>query len=211
MVRTGKRATALIGLFTAAGLKPDAVQRPAPRIENLDPAMGTAVLDVYRTLGGRLDHPVFRPGAWDLSMDGILIELDEELHFNRYRAVTLQQDWARDLPWTTPYLDLCRTREPECLNAATWGKRWTSDPSARMFGEAAPPGDLSTNAGAPRWKQRALYDAVKDSVAARGEGVRVARLSVYDEVSGRLLGDVLAGREALDIDDLLELVSSRTS
>jgi hypothetical protein len=80
-----------------------------------------------------------------------------------------------------------------------------------MFGEGARPGDLSSDAGAPRWKQRALYDAVKDAIAAQDESVRVARLSVYDELSGRLLGDVLDSGTRLEKDQLLALLASRIS
>ena len=144
-------------------------------------------------------------------MDGVLIELDEELHFNRYRETTLQQPWAAALPWTGPYFDLCRVREVECQRVGTWGRRWTNESSVRMFGEGARPGDLSSDTGAPRWKQRALYDAVKDVIAAQHENMRVARLSVYDEVSGRLLGDVLDSGTRLEQDQLLSLLASRTS
>jgi hypothetical protein len=43
--------------------------------------------------------PPLRPGAWDLVFaDGLVVELDEELHFNRYRAQSLQNEWATDLP-----------------------------------------------------------------------------------------------------------------
>jgi hypothetical protein len=80
-----------------------------------------------------------------------------------------------------------------------------------MFGGGGQPGDISSDAGAPRWKQRALYDAVKDAIAAQDEDTKVARLSVYDEVSGRLLGDVLEVRAPLDLDELLAVLASRTS
>jgi hypothetical protein len=40
--------------------------------------------------------------------------------------------------------------------------------------------------------------------------MRVARLSVWDEVSGSLLGDVLQERASLKLDDLLGLVDART-
>ena len=53
-----------------------------------------------------------------------------------------------------------------------------------MFSSGSQPGDLASEGGAPRWKQRAIYDAMKDTVAAGAKGVRVARLSVYDNVSG---------------------------
>jgi hypothetical protein len=191
MVRTGRRASVLADLLEGAGLAADVTPRRAPRIADLHPSIAEDLFDLYRTLGGRLDRPVLRPGAWDLSMDGVLIELDEELHFNRYRETTLQRPWAAGLPWTWPYLDMCRAREVECRRAGRWGRRWTNESSVRMFGDGARPGDLSSDAGAPRWKQRALYDAVKDAIAAQDENMRVARLSVYDEVSGRLLWDVL--------------------
>ena len=52
--------------------------------------------DLYRTLGGMNPNPSFRPGSWDLAFaDGLVVELDEELHFNRYRAHTLQPPWAK--------------------------------------------------------------------------------------------------------------------
>ncbi len=211
MVRTGKRATVLAGLLESAGLRARVGSQPAPRIEDFDPTIARHVLDTYRTLGGRLDHLALRPGTWDLNMNGVVIELDEELHFNRYRKTTLRNEWAQALPWTAPYLELCQTREAECLKAGMWGKRWTNDSSSRMFGAGAPPGDLSGEAGAPRWKQRALYDAMKDAWAASAKSIGVARLSVYDNVSGCLLGDVLTGRTTLKSDDLLALVASRTS
>jgi hypothetical protein len=211
MVRTGKRATALAGLLESAGLRAWEVPRPAPRIEDLDPILARSILDTYRALGGRLEHPSLRPGAWDLNVSGLVVELDEELHFNRYREMTLRHEWARALPWTAFYLELCETREAECLKAGTWGSRWTNDSSSRMFDSGAQAGDLSSGAGAPRWKQRALYDVMKDAWAAHEENIGVARLSVYDNVSGYLLGDVLEGRATLNSSDLLGLLASRTA
>ncbi|WP_200962728.1 hypothetical protein [Terrabacter sp. Soil810] len=183
----------------------------APRLRDLDADVTAMLLDLYRHLGGRREDPDLRPGSWDLSANGVLIELDEELHFNRYRETTLRQTWAQSLPWNRPYLEFCQSRESECLRAATWGKRWTSESSANMFGDAAPPGDLLSAAGSPRWKQRALYDAIKDAVAAHGAGTKVARLSVYDEVSGQSLGNVLTGSARCQIEDLLALVDARTA
>lgn len=40
-----------------------------------------------------------RPDAWDLAFrDGIVAELDEDVHFNRYRARTLEERWEQTLP-----------------------------------------------------------------------------------------------------------------
>jgi hypothetical protein len=63
-------------------------------------------------LGGRPPMPALRPGACDLAFsDGFVLELDEELHFNCYRAQSLQS---------------ARATELECLAAGKWGKRWTN-------------------------------------------------------------------------------------
>jgi hypothetical protein len=194
VVRTGRRAVALAELLRQGGLEPDGSRPRPPRLEHYEGPLRESILDLYRQLGGRLDQPNLRPGSWDLSMGGIVIELDEELHFNRYRSVTLQQAWASALPWTNDYVRHSATREHECLRAARWGKRWTNTSAERLFGPAAEPGDLDSAAGAPRWKQRALYDAMKDAHSVERDDVRVARLSVYDEIApGVSVGAVLDG------------------
>lgn len=63
---------------------------------------------------------------------------------------------------------------------------------------------------APRWKQRALYDAVKDLAALSGS-VRLARLSVWDTVGATSLGDALADGVPIELPCLEHLVEQRTS
>lgn len=108
VVRTGRRAVALAELLRQGGLEPDGSRPRPPRLEHYEGPLRESILDLYRQLGGRLDQPNLRPGSWDLSMGGIVIELDEELHFNRYRSVTLQQAWASALPWTNDYVDIAQ-------------------------------------------------------------------------------------------------------
>jgi hypothetical protein len=50
---------------------------------------------------------------------------------------------------------------------------------------------------------------MKDASVLEGD-FKLARLSVYDEVSEELLGDVLRGRASLEVDDLMTLLTSRT-
>ncbi|HEY6532073.1 MAG TPA: hypothetical protein VIY72_07200 [Acidimicrobiales bacterium] len=138
------------------------------------------------------------------------MELDEELHFNRYRAVTLCKDWASLLPWTEDYLGFVTEEEPLCSKAAGWGKRWTSPSSEAMFGQPSAPGDFS-GGGAPRWKQRALYDAMKDLASIDGAGLRLVRLSVHDRVGTATLHELLTGRADPDLDSLASLVSRRVN
>lgn len=47
---------------------------------------------MYQRLGGLLSCPPMKPGGWDVQFDGIALELDEVLHFNCYRGLTLQSD-----------------------------------------------------------------------------------------------------------------------
>jgi hypothetical protein len=164
---------------------------------------------LWRELGGFLPMPVWRPGAWDLVFAGpLVVELDEELHFNRYRALTLEASWARDLPWTPSYRSYCLEYEDRCLEAGSWGKRWTNASCARMF-SGGPAGQLEGD-GAPRWKQRAFYDALKDTGAGNEIGVAIARVAIYDAVDGAVLEDVLERRAAAEPSAVLALVEQQT-
>jgi hypothetical protein len=139
----------------------------------------------------------------------MVIELDEELHFNRYRALTPTASWARDLPWAADYQRLCAAREPECLSAGSWGKRWTNPSAERMF-SGGPTGDLSSE-GAPRWKQRALYDAIKDMMPTNDRKVSIARLSIYDDIDGVILGDAIQRNATVSPQSIQALVERRTA
>lgn len=205
MVRTGARADVLRDLLIAAGLEPAAVKPPRPTGEGL----GDPLLELYRRLGGRQSSPILRSGGWDLVFEGpLVVELDEELHFNRYRAMTLNAPWSPELPWHDDYLMYCHEHEADCLAAGRWGKRWTNDSCARMF-TGGPPGELD-GASAPRWKQRALHDAIKDSAPAIGSPTMLARLSIYDRLADGALGDALGWATTAIADDVASLLQRRT-
>lgn len=106
------------------------------------------VLAMYRPFGGTASLPVLRPGGWDIALtDGRLVELDEELHFNRYRAATFRDLPLSSLPWCSVYEEQCVAYERDCLRAGRWGRRWANDSAVKMFGPAADPGDLSAPSG----------------------------------------------------------------
>jgi hypothetical protein len=210
MVRTGARAVALGAALVDAGFDVVLQGPPAPRLELLPADLAAAVVALYRGLGGQQEQPVLRPGAWDLALaGGVVIELDEELHFNRYRARTLAEPWAHNLPWRPAYLAMCDHHEDDCLRAGAWGKRWTAESCERMFGPAAPAAHLDVNGGAPPWKQRAFYDAVKDAVATVSGEPQVIRLAVHDDIGGVPLGAVLEGRGRVASSELRALVERR--
>lgn len=179
---------------------------PAPRLQSLPADAARSVLGLYRSLGGVQEHPRLAPGRWDLALGaGLLVELDEDLHFHRYRGITLDAPWAEALPWTAAYRGYVRDGE---RRAGTGGRRWTTPSAERLFGPGDPDGVFGSQ-GAPRWKQRALYDAMKDAAAAWGP-VRLARVSIYDRVDGVALNDVLYGRVAVPPRAVASLVESRT-
>ena len=211
MVRTGKRAEVLKSILLDAGLEAGGSAPAPPRLADLPTPLADEVVGLYRALGGPEEAPALRPGSWDLVFGGALVvELDEELHFNRYRALTLSASWATGLPWTETFGAFCVAHEDECLSAGTWGKRWTNPSCERMFGPAGAVGDLM-GAGAPRWKQRALYDAMKDAASSGDGGVRLARVSVHDAVDGNRLWDVLGGPASVSPAAIRALVEARVA
>ena len=116
--------------------------------------------------------------------------------------------WAEDLLWRDDYLRYSADHEGAALKKASRGGYWASPSTERMFGPADAPGVFGKG-GAPRWKQRALYDAMRDALAATGT-VRLSRVAVWDVVGETTLARVLDGRADVDHDALAELVAQRT-
>ena len=152
-------------------------------------------LATYTSLGGAPQEPSWRPGKWDIEASDIAIELDEELHLNRYRSRTLSSPVYERLSGfnVDDYFQFCRRHESDCLQASGRPGMWTNPSCEKQFGPAGPIRELSGH-GAPRWKQRAFYDFLKD-LASLVLGVRMARLSVWDtirdETDEAILGDLL--------------------
>ena len=194
-----------------AGLVSAASIPAAPRLDGLPDEAQAEVVATYRALGGTEPVRPPRPGAWDLAFEGgLVVELDEELHFNRYRSRTLETPWAANLPWCDDYRQFCRLYETKCLDAGKWGKRWTTPACESMFGPHGDVGELE-GPGAPRWKQRAFYDAMKDIAALTSGTVRLARLSVWDIIGDVRLGHTLGVSAPVDLNSLRELVDHRAT
>jgi hypothetical protein len=209
MANQRQRQARLAGMLADLGRREAAVRPPAPRLDAMPAEAVERVLDLYRALGGGAEEfVVFRPGVWDVVLaDGLIVELDEEQHFNRYRRATLEPDWTDGLPWASDYRRYCDEQEAAALRKAKRGGYWASPSTERMFGPAAAPGEFA-GTGSPRWKQRALYDAMRDALAAAGE-VRLARVAVWDDIEGTTLARVLDGRVDVDPASLLELLDRR--
>lgn len=204
------RAKALARLLEGAGAKLGGSPAPLPSLDRMSGQVARQVLDRYRALGGTQESPRLRPGRWDFALEGFVLELDEDLHFNRYRAATLDAPLYEALPAfpLAKYRAFSREREVECLSAGSYGGKWTNPSCERHFGAPGPLGDLE-GAGAPRWRQRAVYDLMKD-LAPLDSDVRMARISIWDvvpQLDDALVNDVLkrpgvdgaAGRAVLDL------------
>lgn len=201
----GRREIELARLLDVSDAKP-----PRLRVASLPHDAQDYLFQLYRELGGVLDSlPSYTTGGWDIALaDGRVVELDEEQHFNRYRAVSLQQEAIPEFPWRAQYLDYSRRYEDACVRVASRTGFWSNPSAERMFGPPGPRGVLE-GAGSPRWKQRAFYDATKDIAALYGV-VRLARLSVWDTVDGVSLENVLTGRAEVSEAALMTLIDERT-
>ena len=178
----GKKQDALVELLDSEGSLGQ--HRRPNRQDLLRAGLLREVGDVYRGLGGLLDEVPTRVGNWDTVFNEIAVELDEQLHFNRYRLRTLQSPLYRQLPAfpRSSYEQLCREHESACLRAGSYGGKWTNRSCEKQFGSHGAAGDL-TGAGAPRWKQRAFYDFLKD-LAPLSIELRVARVSIWERLPG---------------------------
>lgn len=191
MVATGARVRALSGLL-AVGEWTQTTPQQVPRVADLPTETTALIRGIYDLLGGAPDQfDRIRPGGYDVAFETpagpLVVELDEEQHFNRYRTLTLAATETLGLPWGAAYLDYSARHETRLLPGWGTGKRWTNPSAARFFGEPSPPGDF-TGHGAPRWRQRAFYDSVKDALPER----RLSRVSVHDTLpEGRTLESVL--------------------
>ncbi len=171
------------------------------------------VKTVYKNLGGILSEVPVNLRKWDIEVDGAAIELDEFLHFNRYRKITLESSIYKKLPKfpLTQYLDYCKFYEAGCISAGSYGGKWSNDSCEKQFGKASPL-KVFTGVGAPRWKQRAFYDFVKDLTFILYD-FPLVRLSIYDKIivngSQRQLKDVLDLSGSFGSEELYELLKER--
>ena len=176
------------------------------------------VMKVYKSLGGLESLPKVSPGAWDLILDCGVVELDEELHFNRYRLQTLQSplyDRLHNFP-TSVYSAFSMQFEAACFSSGKFGGKWTNASAEVQFGFADSRPCVHTMMS-PRWKQRAFYDFIND-LTPMVLRFNLSRISVWDSVvfsnMKRSVRDVLMANLSLEESQgwgrtLLTLVTSR--
>ncbi len=95
---------------------------PRPKLATMPAEAQEQVIEVYRALGGIHPGPPLITGPWDSTYLGnLVVELDESAHFNRYRATTLEPEWAQRLPWKIAYITYAAEFEEACTKGRTHG------------------------------------------------------------------------------------------
>lgn len=210
----GKRADnfekALVGAGFGLATAQQRQGETRAHIRDLPMVVRTEIAGLYRGLGGARDDADFTAGAWDIAtVDGLFIEFDEELHFNRYRERTLRVPWADRLPWSGAYRRYSAGGEAHCLRACQ-ADGWSNPSTDRMFGGSDRKGSF-LDLGSSRWKQRALYDAVRDAYALHTPGIRLARVSVFDRIGGLEVGKAMISGTPLDPAALRDFIRARAT
>ena len=139
--------------------------------------------EVFKSLGGiNMDIPANL--GMHLQYQGLLIQIDDELHFNRYRKISLESSFYKDHSGfkVLEYLRNCRIEEKECIKSGLAGSNWHNPKAKKMFGDSEEPGDLSMERnGSSAWKLRAWIDFIQD-ISGEIMGYKVLRISVYDKL-----------------------------
>ncbi len=141
------------------------------------------VEEVFESLGGR-EMTIPSNMHYHLQYKELLIQLDDELHFNRYRKTTLESKVYHDhLGFKVlDYKTNCRINEKDCIKAGLAPGFWTNIESEYIFGKSEEPGDLSAERnGGSGWKLRAWRDYLQD-ISGYILGFKVLRISVYDKI-----------------------------
>lgn len=169
--------------------------------EIINRGLDDEVTRVYNQLGGIMnEYPInYR---WDITYPDFIIELDEELHFNRYRYETLQSSLYDDYVNfdVDQYRRFCQVREKNCLKAGSYGGKWKNSSTDTQFQPSNTNGVLD-GAGSSRWKQRAFYDFLKD-VHAIIKGIPVIRISIYDIYDNQRVDSILSNHDDKRATDL---------
>ncbi|HEX8546244.1 MAG TPA: hypothetical protein VF691_04735 [Cytophagaceae bacterium] len=141
------------------------------------------ILNIYKSLGGiqslpnlpfLQEHIIIEPN--------ILLILDDERKFNRYRASTLKAtvySQIKHFP-LEKYKSFCRTYENQCLKSASHAAAWTNREAEKSYGKAAEFGDLDAN-GSPLWKEIAMHDFILDHLPLISD-YQLLRISVWDNI-----------------------------
>lgn len=139
-------------------------------------------LECYESLGGTAAFPEIKFNVPFMEFGRFSVLLDEQIHFNKYRAKTLRSPFYETLSSfpLMKYKSYSRKYELECLKAGTSNPAWTNKEAERHFGPSQSNGDLGLS-GSAGWKLTAFKDFAIDLIA-RQRKIRLLRISVWDDL-----------------------------
>ena len=147
---------------------------------------------IYSKLGGKLGNFPLRIGNFDIKFGrNNYLELDEQLHFNRYRLITFNSKIYSNCKifLVGSYKKWCDEKEIICLKSGRSGGKWKNKSSEKQFPNSSENGDLNGN-GSSRWKQRAFYDFLKD-VYVIENNIKMRRISIWETIDGKTVKEIL--------------------
>jgi hypothetical protein len=205
----GKRQTELINVLCKGGFT-FALKPKIKKEEVILSPYYNELLKVYKQLGGILDEIPNQYTRFDVITTEGIIELDEERHFNQYRNTTLNSMIYQNLNnfETEEYKSLCQTKETACLNASNYGRYWTTPSSEKQFGISNLEGNLMVP-GSARWKQRAFYDFMKDSLNLIFPEIALVRISIYETIEGKTIHEILNKKILVYYPELANIIRIR--
>lgn len=156
---------------------------PIPEIYKiLETNLAESIVEVYKALGGRTDPTSLESSSFDLQTSRFTLQLDEALHFNRYRLITLKSSIYDNLYGidVEKYRMYCRKYEKECLKSGASKPFWSNKLAIQHFGHPEDFGDLSGN-GAPGWKLLAFQEFLKDAFALQNN-IKLMRIPIWEEI-----------------------------
>ncbi|RPA69196.1 hypothetical protein EF405_05165 [Cyclobacteriaceae bacterium YHN15] len=152
--------------------------------------------EVFHELGGIGSPPILDRLKFDFKINRLVFIYDDEIHFNRYRLISLKSNIYDTFSflWRDTYLRLCRNFEKECQKAGLQERIWNGPPLAiKVFGKSEEYGELTGN-GSSGWKLNAYNDAQYD-LFSRLHGYKLVRIPMYE--------NLMIGGSLRKIDDLL--------
>ncbi|MGK7396972.1 MAG: DUF7255 family protein [Candidatus Cyclobacteriaceae bacterium M3_2C_046] len=125
----------------------------------------------------------------------IIIELDDQYLYNRYRIPALKSPIYQKIPHlqVEKIKRYSKIYEKECIKSGLRAGIWTSAQAERYFGKPSEPGDFFGK-GSPGWKFIVWREFLKDAFTCISK-YKIIRFSIYDTlmIGGKLhqLGKLL--------------------
>lgn len=203
----------LVGVLQSKYLPADQINRRFQSFELQNTSFEKYLLEAYGNLGGLMDPPDIKFTVSFMEFGRFCVQLDEAIHFNRYRAKTLRSAFYEKLASfpTMKYRTYCRKYEVECLKAGTSKPYWTNDEAEKHFGKSQHSGDLGLN-GSAGWKMTAFKDFLTDLIC-RKRKIRLLRIPVWDDlmVDRKLkkFNELLMSPTTAEKEQILKLIEAR--